>query len=131
MNWIAWDPKSYGGALLGAIGGFFAFGALAGAGFYAPWIVGLLIGLGCAAITLETSGMRGMVLAIAAAWVSALADVHYVPIAGASGMVEGLLEFHAALSGTHLWLHLASMLAAFLLGRTSLRPSARRRLAGA
>ena len=131
MNWIAWAPKSYGGALLGAIVGFFAFGALSGAGFYAPWIVGLLIGLGCAAITLEKSGMRGLVLAIAAAWVSAMAQVHYMPIAGTTGMIDGLTQFHAALSGTDLLLHLASVAAAFLFGRTSLRPGARQRLAGA
>jgi hypothetical protein len=131
MNWIAWDPKSYGGALLGGIVGFFLFGALLAQGWYAPWLVGVLMGFGCAAITLERSTMRGLVLAIGAAWIAAAAQVHYQPPAGSDGLFSGLMHFHETLSGSALWAHLGSMLAAFVIGRLSFRRGAKRRLAGA
>ena len=131
MNWIAWDPRSYGGALLGGVAGFLLFGSLLAQGWYAPWVVGLLIGVGCAAVTRERSTMRGIVLAIGAAWLSAAAAVHYAPPPGTTGLVDGLKAFHETLSGGALGAHLVSMLAAALIGRLSFRRGARHRLAGA
>lgn len=131
MNWIAWDPRSYGGALLGGGVGFLAFGKLLEHGWSFPWIVGLLMGLGCALVTRERSTMRGIVLAIGAAWISAAAWVYYQPPAGTEGLVAGLMQFHTTLAGPALLGHLGSMLAAFLLGRCSFRRDAKHRLAGA
>lgn len=135
MNWIAWDPRSYGGALLGGLVGFLAFGSGLEHGWSMPWLVGLLMGLlmglGCALVTHERSTMRGIVLAIGAAWMSALAQVYYDPPAGTEGVLAGLMQFHTTLSGQALLGHLGSMLAAFLLGRCSFRRDAQRRLAGA
>ena len=131
MNWIAWDPRSYGGALLGAGAGVLAFGTLLQHGWNLPWIVGLLMGLGCALVTQERSSMRGVVLAIGAAWVSAAAQVYYAPPAGTDGMIAGHVQFHTTLSGPTLLANLGSMLAALLFGRSALRRGARTRLAGA
>jgi len=131
MNWIAWDPRSYGGALLGGAAGFLLFGRLVQHGWSAPSVVGLLMGLGCALVTRERSSMRGIVLAIGAAWISAAAQVYYQPPAGTEGMLAGLMQFHSTLGGSVLLGHLGSMLAAFLLGRCSFRRDAKQRLAGA
>jgi hypothetical protein len=130
MNWIAWDPRSYGGAFLGGILGVFLYGALQAQGMAFPWIVGLLMGLGCAAVTTERSSMRGIVLAIGAAWLSAFAQVHYQPPPGTHGLIEGLRAFHDTLEANTLWAHFASLFAAWFFGRTSFRSGARQRLAG-
>lgn len=130
MNWLAWDTRSYLGALIGGTIGFLLFGALLEAGHFAPWVIGLLIGFGCAALTLETSSMRGVVLVVASAWTMAAAQVWYLPPAGTSGLVTGLVKFHETMTLGHLLLFLAGMLGAYLLGRRSLRRGASRRLAG-
>ena len=131
MNWLAWDTRSYLGALIGGVIGFLLFGVLLDAGYFAPWIIGLLIGFGCAALTRESSPMRGGVLAMAAAWTMAAAQVTYAPVAGHSGLVNGLMHFHETLTFGHLLLFLGGMLGAYLLGRRSLHRDAEERVAGA
>ena len=130
MNWLAFDPRSYLGALIGGVVGFFAYRAGLDAGWAAPWLVGLGIGLGCALVTRERSTLRGLVLACAAGWAAALAQVSLVPVAPGAGLGEGIVGFHATLDATALTLHLLGIAAAFLLGRTSLRPGATTRVAG-
>ena len=117
--------------MIGGVAGFLLFGVLLEAGTFVPWIIGLLIGLGCAALTLETSSMRGVVLAVASAWTMAATQVYYEPPPGTEGLVAGLIHFHETMTGAHLLLFLAGMLAAYVLGRRSLRPGAEKRLAGA
>jgi hypothetical protein len=131
VNWLAWDTRSYLGAFIGGAVGFLLVGVLLEAGHFSPWIIGLLIGLGCATLTLENSSMRGVVLAVAAAWTMAAAQVWYQPPAGTEGLIAGLIQFHETMTLGHLGLFLAGMFAAYWLGRRSLRRGASRRVAGA
>ncbi len=131
MNWLAWDTRSYGGALLGALlGAGLSFWATE-AGSFQPWILGICIGLGCATLTTERSTMRGLVLACVAAWAGALAQVVLAPTAPDAGLLAGIASFHEGLGLTDFALHLVGIAGAFLLGRTSFRPGAKERVAGA
>ena len=59
MNWLAWDRRAYLGTAIGAVVGFLLLGVLAHQGWNAPWVVGVSMGLGCAALTQEKSSLRG------------------------------------------------------------------------
>ncbi|MDA1194811.1 MAG: hypothetical protein O2894_06470 [Planctomycetota bacterium] len=128
MNWLAWDPRSYGGAALGALLGACAYLLLRDSGFDEPWLVGLALGLGCALMTRERSGLRGIVLACTTAWLAAGLTV--AAAAPAEGWVGGMASFHASLALPELTRHLVGIAAACLLGRTSLRRGASDRVAG-
>ena len=135
MNWLAWDTRSYLGAALGAALGWWLFHALLdggafGAELFAPWTLGLGMGLGCALVTKERSGLRGVVLACATAWLAAVAHVLVRPPAPDAGLLDGLLAFHTVLDPVTLLEHLAGIAGAFLFGRTSFRPDAQDRVAG-
>ena len=130
MNWLAFEPKSYLGALIGGVLAFFAFRAGVEADVFMPWLMGVGIGLGCALVTKERSGLRGIVLACATGWAAAIAQVSLMPVSPGASLGEGILRFHETLSVQALALHLIGIAAAFLLGRTSLRPGATTRVAG-
>jgi len=127
VNWLAWDTRSYLGAALGGVVGFFLFRAGLGADWFAPWLIGVGIGLGCALITRERSGLRGVVLACIAAWAAALAQV--VLVSG-GGLWEGIVGFHATLDLPTFLAHLGGIVGAFVFGRTSFRGDAQDRVAG-
>jgi hypothetical protein len=131
MNWLAWDTRSYGGALLGALLGVGLSAWAADAGSFQPWIVGVCIGLGCAVLTTERSTMRGLVLACAAAWAGALAQVVLAPTSPDAGVLAGIAGFHESLSLGDFALHLLGIAGAFLIGRSSFRTGAEERVAGA
>ena len=127
MNWLGWDTRSYLGALLGGVLGVFVYKACLDAGFAAPWMIGLGVGLGCAALTRERSNMRGLVLACLTAWTAALAEV---TLARGLGLLEGIGAFHEGLGLRGVLEHVGGVVAAYLLGRIALRRDAEDRFAG-
>jgi hypothetical protein len=131
VNWLAWDSRSYGGALLGGLLGLVAFHLLLGQGHMQPWLIGVGMGLGCAVLTSERSTMRGLVLACMAAWGGAVAQVALYPQPADAGLFDGLIAFHSTLDLPTFLLHLIGIAGAFAFGKASFRRGASERAAGA
>jgi hypothetical protein len=127
VNWLGSNPRSLLGALLGAAFGCLVTGQLQRLGWELPLCVGVCAGLGCAASTTETNGMRGLVVGTLAAWAGAAAHVVYV---ARLPLWPGLARFHDDLSPLRLLLHTLSILLAILIGSASLRRESRARIVG-
>ncbi len=125
MNWLGWSTRAFIGALLGALLGGLAYHEALARSFDVPWIVGLLVGLGAFFSAPDRSGLRGLMIATFAIWVAWAVQVRFEPFADA-----GLLGFHETLGPRRLAAFIACGAAAFLFARTSIRPSAGRRIAG-
>lgn len=130
MNWLAWDPRAFLGAIAGAGVGAAVYAGLLPAN-EAPWIVGLGLGLGTMAVARDKSTLRGVVLGTAALWASALAQCTWAPLGGGRTWLAEVGDFHSSLTLSRVALHAFGCLLAGLLAARSLRAGARRRLAGA
>jgi hypothetical protein len=89
------------------------------------------MGLGCAALTQERSGLRGWLLGAAAMWVSAAAQSHHGPPAPTEDFLAAMAHFHRTLTLDRVLLHLVGAAVGGILGATSFHRRARRRAAGA
>ena len=127
MSWLAWDPRAYLGALVGAVAAWFAFGAMLDAGHFAPWLFGALAGLGAAALTREKTLVRGFILAALATWTAAVAQA----LAQGQGIWRGMIHFHEFLTPDRFALYAIGFTVALFLGGTSLHPGATKRALGA
>ena len=129
MNWLAWDVRTFGAALVGAVGGGFTYAA-ALPDHELTWLVGLGLGLATALVARDRSNLRGWVLGFAALWASAVAQCLAIPGEPGRSFGAELLAFHESLGVERAALHVLGALAAGWLGARSLRPGAQRRLAG-
>ncbi len=127
MNWLAWDPRAYLGALVGAVAAWFAFGALLEAGHFAPWLFGVLVGVGAAALTREKTLVRGFILAALATWTAAVAQA----LAQGQGIWHGLVHFHEFLTPSSFALYALGFAVALFVGGTSFHRGATTRPLGA
>jgi len=129
VNWLAWDARAFLGAVVGAAAGAAAYAAILPP-HEAPWIVGLGLGLGTAAMARDRSTIRGLVLGGAALWASALAQATWRPLSVGRSWLAEVADFHTTLTMERVALHAFGSLLAGLLAARSLRAGARRRLAG-
>jgi len=128
VNWLAWDPIAFAGALLGLAAGLVAYAELGARGIEAPWIVGLASGGACALFARDKSMLRGVVVAIAAVWAAAFGQSWRLA-AHTSVLVE-LSHFHESLGLWRLLEHLAGAGAALVCSSQTVRRNARARVAG-
>ena len=127
MSWLAWDTRAYLGAFVGLVLAWFSFGALYDAGHFAPWVFGVLAGVGAAAVTGEKALVRGFILATLATWTAAVAQV----LAQGGGFGQGLLAFHESLTPGRFALYAIGFAVALFVGGSSFRPGATKRPLGA
>lgn len=129
MNWLAWDPRPFLGAALGAAVGAGVYRALLPSP-EAPWAVGLGLGLGAFLTARDRSLLRGWVLGALALWASALAQATWQGDAATSWWSR-VGAFHASLSLERLALHALGALLAGWLSARSIRAGSPKRVAGA
>lgn len=125
MNWLGWSTRAIVGALLGALLGAVGYHYALVRAFDAPWLVGIGTGLGAFLGSPDRSGMRGLLVATFAIWVAWGVQVRVPPFADA-----GLFGFYRTLTPGRLLAFATCGAAAFLLARSSVRRSARHRVAG-
>jgi len=125
MNWLAVEFAGGLGLLLGGVGAWLVYGALAAHGVEAAWLVGVVMGGGTALLARERSGMRAVIVTGIAAWTAAMAQMHFVtPVPG--GLVDAARGFHATVTITRVLSFAACMMAAFWIGKGSVRAALRR-----
>jgi len=125
MNWLGLRTAALLAALLGALLGGVAYAAALASGWEAPYLVGVAMGGGVMVGSPDRSGMRGLLIAIAAIWAAAFVQTGVGPHASA-----GIIGFHATLTTQRVAAFAACGLVAFLLARTSTRRNAPVRAAG-
>lgn len=125
MNWLGVKTVALLAAALGALLGAVAYAAALASDWDAPYLVGLAMGLGAPLGSPDRSGMRGLLVATAAIWVSAIVQARSGPHASA-----GLLGLHSTLTAARLAEFAACGATAFLLARLSARRDAPLRPAG-
>lgn len=126
MNWLAFDLRAYGGAALGCVFAILAATALDAPRDALPCLVGLGAGLGCAALAVDRSGLRGLVVAALGTWVSVL----FEGARSQSDLGATLALFHLSLTFERLLWHVFGFGLAAALARTSFRARAGRRPIG-
>ena len=126
MNWFGLGRVAFLTAVLGALFGSVAYAAALANGWDAPYLVGLATGLGAMLGSSDKSGMRGLLVAMAAIWVAAIVQAQIGRYANA-----GLVGFHETLTTPRFAAFAACGIAAFLLARLSVRRDAKVRAAGA
>ena len=125
MNWLGLTTVAFLTAALGALFGSVAYAAALASGWDAPYLVGLLTGLGALLGSPDRSSMRGLLVGSVAIWVAALVQTRIGPHASA-----GLAGFHSTLSASRLAAFAACGATALLLARMSARRAAPLRAAG-
>lgn len=126
MNWLGWSTTAAVGALIGAALGAAAYAFALSHGCDAPYLVGLLAGLGALLGSPDKSGLRALLIATSSLWIAAAVQAHIGPFASA-----GILGFHTTLGPSRIAAFGACAAGGFALARTSLRRGAHRRSAGA
>jgi hypothetical protein len=129
LDWLAFDRRPFLGAVAGAALGAGVYARLL-PGHEAPWVVGLGLGLGTAALARDRSVIRGLVLGALALWASALAQAAWLPRAGAGSFLGEVGRFHETLDLPRLVGHAVGGLAAGWLAARSFTARTRR-VAGA
>jgi len=125
VNWLGWSTRAFLGALVGALLGALAYHEALVRSLDIPWVVGLVTGLGAFLSAPDRSGPRGLIIGTLAVWVAWAVQGRFEPFSRA-----GLFDFHETLGPRRLASFIGCGAAAFLLARTSIRPDARRRIAG-
>ncbi len=126
MNWVGLDTRGSIGLVLGAMVGGWMYVWFYRHRIEAAWMVGLVVGVGCALLSRTHSHMRGLVAATCAIWIAATAQAHCVhPSIGA-----GLVAFHEDLDGRRALAFIACALLAAVIGGRSLHRGAPPRMSG-
>jgi hypothetical protein len=116
------------GTLLGGAVGFVVFRWIAGQGFYAPFVVGGLSGLGCMALARHSSPGRGVICGVLAVVIEVIAEGMVFPFVRDDRLAYFLTHLHWLPPVKLVMIALGGLLAGYL-GREHVGGSRARRAA--
>lgn len=131
MNWLGIDLRAVLATTLGAVLAFIVVRMAAERGVDVGWAVGLMVALIVAITARSAATMRGFFVGTVAVWT--LAAAHSMPLEDGfqpGDLVASLARYHQQLDLGELIDVTATAVVGVALGMRSLRPGARRRLAG-
>lgn len=118
MNWVGLSRRSLIGIVLGVTVGVLLFRLV----WPSVLAIGVCTGAGCALLAEDRSGLRGISVATVAAWAAAAVDARRLGIS--------TLHISTTLTWARWLAYLGCVLAAFVIGSSTIRRTAKVRTAG-